>query len=142
MAVPPATPFTMPDDGAIVATDGLPLDQMPPGEASVSVEVDPAQNDKTPVGVDGRLFTVTDFVAAQPLLRAYEIVTVPAIAPVITLPEPPKVTLPLLQLHEPPVVGSLNVDDEPIHTVEGPVMGNGVGITVAIVLAVQPAEVV
>lgn len=140
-AVPPATPVNTPDEMSMVATLVVLLLHVPPAAASLSVIVEPAQTVVGPVGAVATELTVTTFVAEQPSESEYEIVLVPSEIPVI-LPDPSTETWPLLLLHVPPVVGSDSVPEEPMQSVPGPVMAKGVGNTVTIVLAVQPAAVV
>ena len=68
VVVPPATPVTIPEPDATVATEGLVLVHVPPVSTSVSVMVDPAQTGELPViaGVD--VFTVTTEVVKQPVV--------------------------------------------------------------------------
>jgi len=62
--------------------------------------------------------------------------TVPAVTPV-TIPVEPTVALPLLALHVPPEVASVNVIVEPTHTAEGPEIAAGNGFIVSVAEALQ-----
>ncbi len=62
-AVPTATPVTIPEDEPIVATEVLPLVQLPPDAVSFNVVVVPTQAVGVPVIAPGDRFTVIVFVA-------------------------------------------------------------------------------
>ena len=66
VAVPPATPVTIPDKTPTVAMAVRLLLQVPPVEASFNVTVDPAHITVVPVTANGTAFTVTVLVAEQP----------------------------------------------------------------------------
>jgi len=58
-AVPVATVVNVPADGSITATEPLPLVQVPPEDASVSVVVAPAHKDVVPPMAAGDELTIT-----------------------------------------------------------------------------------
>ena len=63
----------------------------------------------------------------------------PEDVPVVIQPVLPMVaTVALLVLHVPPGVRSVRQVDKPIHTSGVPVIGTGIGLTVSVVLVVQP----
>jgi hypothetical protein len=65
-------------------------------------------------------------------------VEVPAVIPVTTPVEEPMVAFALLLLQVPPVVVLLRVMVRPAHTSVGPVMVASKGLTVTVVIAMQP----
>lgn len=64
--VPALPPNAIPDAEPIVATKVLPLVQVPPVVALVSVVVAPTHTVKVPVGAGGLALTVTTVEAMQP----------------------------------------------------------------------------
>ena len=144
VAVPPVTPSTRPVDPT-VATDGVPLLQLPPAVASVSVVLAPAHNTPVPETVPalGAVLTDTTRVAAavpQLFVTVYDIVVVPAATP-DTIPDVPTVALAVLVLlHVPPAAASVSVTLLPIHTADGPdiVPATADGLTVTITEVKQP----
>ena len=136
MDVPLLRPDTIPVE-AMVVTAVLPLLQVPPVVASLSIVVCPTQRLGLPVIGDMGL-TVMVFVFKQPKPSEYVINVVPADTPV-TVPVPLTEAMPPLPLvHAPPPVASLRVMVANIHTLEGPLMAAGVGLTVTILVAAQP----
>src|ERR1043166_4771101 len=114
MEVPADTPVTTPVVEPIVATPVLLLLQVPPPVPSLNVVVAPWQILVTPVIGRGDGYTVTVMAAAQPVLRVYEMVEVPAATPVtIPVDEPIVATVVLLLVQIPPPVASLNVVVDP-----------------------------
>jgi hypothetical protein len=71
VAVPEATPPTIPVPDPTVATDVLLLIQVPPDETSLNDIFDPTHTAVGPVMADGIGFTVTMAVVLQPA-REYE----------------------------------------------------------------------
>ena len=65
IAVPDDMPVATPGPALIVATDGVPLAQIPPTAVSVNVVVDPAQIVVPLIG-DGAVLTVIVLLTAQP----------------------------------------------------------------------------
>jgi hypothetical protein len=122
-AVPADTPRTTPVPATTVATDVLPLLQVPPLVILVRVVVEPEHIDADPRIADGDAFTVTVILALPPG-SVYEIIAVPAVKPeTIPVPDPTVATVLLLLLHTPPVVASASVADDPAQTKEVPVTG-------------------
>jgi hypothetical protein len=105
-----------------VATNALLVLHVPPGVASVKAVVRPTHTLGVPVmPATADVFTVTTLVAVavpQPLVTAYDIVTVPTVTPVNRPPE--TVALPLLALHVPPATASDSVMFDPMFTLDGP----------------------
>ena len=66
-AVPEATPVTTPDPDPAVAVLVLLLLQVPPGDPSLSVIVDPTHTTVGPVMFTGSGFTVTPVNVLQPV---------------------------------------------------------------------------
>ncbi len=69
VAVPPATPDTTPDVEFTVAVPVAPLVQVPPEGDDDNVVVDPVHTESVPDIAEGVVFTVTAFVAKQPVLN-------------------------------------------------------------------------
>ena len=122
VAVPAATPDTMPDV-PMVATPVLLLAHVPPLVVDDKVVVEPAHTEVVPVITAGSALTVYTAVPTQPPLTVYEMVVVPA-AKVVTTPVPDTIvaTLVLLLVHVPPLVGLLSVLPLPTHAANVPVM--------------------
>ena len=59
-------------------------------------------------------------------------VSIPAVTPVTIPDKEPTVACPLLALHVPPGVRSLNAIVAPVQTVFGPAIGAGLGLTVTV----------
>ena len=113
-------PVTTPP--ATVAMLLLLVAHVPPGMASLSVIDDPLQTEDEPLMPDGAGFTVTITMAGIPA-TVYEITTVPAEFPV-TMPDILTLAItPLLVLHAPPAVASVNVVVDAIHALGDPEMG-------------------
>lgn len=140
VAVPVAIPVTTPVLLSIVATEILLLLHTPPGVASVSVVVEPAQRDSVPdIPATGLMTVIMVVATAVPQLpvTVYETVTEPAATPVI-MPAVTVATDVLLLLHAPPVIASVRVIVEPILTDEGPdkTPADGVLLTVITLVVV------
>ena len=139
MEVPEDTPVTTPVKKSTVEIPVLLLVHVPPPATSLNVVVKPAHTLAVPVIDDGNGLTVTTLVAIQPVAREYVIVDVPANTPVTTPVEISIVAIPVLPLvHAPPPVASLKAVVKPAHTVLVPVMGDGNGLTVTTLVAIQP----
>jgi hypothetical protein len=110
VVVPAPIPPTMPEVPT-VPTAVLLLLHTPPEEASLNVIVAPAQRENVPIITAGIGYTVTIIdTVPHPSVSVYAIVVVPAPMPVTTPDVEPTVpTLPLLLLHVPPVIASVNV---------------------------------
>ena len=120
----------MPVEGPIVATLVLPLDQVPPPVASLRVVVKPLQTVAIPVMDEGNGFTVTTFVAIQPVARVYVIVELPDDTPVTSPVDKPTVAIAVLPLVHVPPPASLKDAVNPAQTTAVPVMDDGNGFTV------------
>lgn len=115
----------------------------PPVGDDDNVVVDPVHTESVPEIADGAVFTVTAFVAKQPVLNVYVIVAVPAAIPDTT----PEVELTLavpeaLLVHVPPVGDEDNVVVDPTHTVAVPdiVPGSAFTVTTLVTKQVPPIE--
>ena len=110
-----------------------------PPPASLNMIVEPEQTAPDPKIFVGNGFTVKILVVLQPVGMEYVIFTVPEDVPVVIQPLLPIVaTVALLVLHVPPGVRSVRHVDKPIQTSGVPVMATGIGLTVSVVLVVQP----
>lgn len=108
-AFPDTRPETMPLAVPTVATNVLPLVQVPPLVISESVVVVPKHILAVPLITAGNELTVIVLVALQPVGKAYVILAVPAIMPV-TIPVVLTVaTVTSLLLHAPPGVASVKL---------------------------------
>jgi len=128
----------------MLATDALLLLQVPPVEMSLKVVDAPEQIAVTPDIAGVAAFTVTIVEVEQP--REVNVITdvatllLPETTPVTT-PEEFTVAVPvLLLLHVPPVVVSPKAVVAPWHTFVMPVIDAGTGLTVTMVVRVQPDE--
>lgn len=116
--VPALTPVSRPELLPIVATDVVPLIQVPPATLFVSVLVCVAQITVEPPIAPGLAFTVTFCVTKLPP-KVYVMVTVPAVTPV-TIPPPVIVAIAVLLLaHVPPVAALARVMLFPVQTEKG-----------------------
>lgn len=121
---------TIPVDDPIVATEVTLLVHVPPGIASLRLVTDPAQTDVLPVMFAGKGFTVTTTDRAQVVGSVYIIVEVPPGAvPVITPNASIGATTALELNHVPPDVASVSAIVDPTHTLVGPTIGEGSGLT-------------
>jgi hypothetical protein len=92
----------------------------------------------------GKLFTVITYAAGIHADVVYDIVTVPAVTPVtmpLTLPTV-AVPEPVVLVHVPPAVTSVNVIELSIHTDVGPVIDVGEPLTVTVIATPAPHPVV
>ena len=138
--MPAAIPLTTPVPEPTVASDVLLLLHVPPVVASLKVVVEPIHTLATPVIDAGFGLTVTPNTAVQPAGSVYVMVAVPADTPVtIPVPAPTEAIEVLLLLHVPPLVASLSEVVSPTQTLLTPVIADGVGLTVSIIVVVQPA---
>ena len=142
VAVPMATPVTIPDEVPTVAIVVPPLLQVPPPIELCSAVVPPGQTLGVPViGATG--LTVIVAVTAHPPGEVYLITEVPAVNPLTTPVDSPIVATVVLPLvHVPPPVASLRVMVLPWQTDVGPEIAGTAGRTVAVVVIVHPAGVV
>ena len=144
MAVPAETPcpVTMPVEEPTIATAVLLLTHVPPEETSDKGIVVPEQTTFGPVIADGSGFTVMTAVAMQPVDRVYvdiHVLGIPTMPPVAIPEDEPIVAIAvLLLLQAPPVGASLNVIVDPEHTLFGPKIFPGNGLTVIVVVAIHP----
>ena len=148
MSMPAVTPVSKPD-GASVALPLL-INHTPPAESSDKVIAEPIHTLLPPaiVSTTGSGLIVTSAVVVavpQPFVNEYEMVSSPAVIPVIT-PADVIVAFALLALHTPPVVSSVSVMFEPAHTVVASVIGATTGRAFIVIAALtdvtQPAAFV
>jgi hypothetical protein len=136
--VPEDTPVTIPVDEPIVAIPAAPLLHVPPGVASLNVTVLPWHTVAGPEIGAGKGLTVSVLVVLQPVGNLNVMIVVPATMPV-TIPErEPIEAAPVLLVHV-PLPTSVSVTVPPTHTVNGPEIGDGNGLTVNTAVAAQPA---
>ena len=132
--VPVPTPVTTPVDGLMVSMDGHAADHVPPGDAVDIVMLDPTQVDDGPTIGGAAETTVTTSCAAQPP-TVYLIVVVPGVDPVtIPLSAPTVATVTGVLVQSPPGVLLLREIVAPTHTLVGPLMADGNGFTVIILV--------
>ena len=132
--MPEVTPVTTPVVLLIVAIEILLLDHVPPVTAFESVIFAKAHTEEEPEIIPGIGLIVIDIVILQPVEAVYVMITVPAFTPVTTPDKLPILAFELLALHVPPVVKSPKVVVWPWQTLEDPVIEDGSGITVTIVV--------
>jgi len=143
VTTPGATAVTVPDAEPTVAILVLLLVQTPPNGLLVSVIISPTQRLETgrpvvPVITVGCGLTVTSVVTKQPPGSVYVIAVTPGEIPVTT-PVPVIVPIPgEPDVQVPPDGDPVRVMLLPTHTVEGPVIGKGIGLTVTGTTAKQP----
>jgi len=94
----------------------------------------PAHKPNVPAIADGSGSTRTIVVAIQPTPEVKVIIVVPAATPLTTPVVEPMVALGILLLTHIPVIPSIRVVVEPTHTSPVPVIDNGSGFTVTIVV--------
>lgn len=131
--IPVTTPVLL-----TVAMDVAPLLHTPPEVVLLSGVVPPAHTIAVPViaPATGNGLIVTITVAIHPAGNVYVIDVVPAVLPV-TMPVVPMEALPLLLLHPPPVVTSVNIVVAPWHTTGIPLIADGNELTVTTVVVIQ-----
>jgi hypothetical protein len=130
VALPAATPVTIPDELPTVAFEPSLLDQVPPVVASDSVEVAASHTVEGPEILFTEL-TVAIVSALQPVESAYVIIDVPEATPVTIPVDEPTVATPVVPLvHVPPEGVELSVVVSVAHTEAVPVILVGTGFTV------------
>jgi len=135
VAVPAATPLTIPDDEPMVAIAVLLLLHVAPMLVVLNVVLAPAQTANVPVMALGAGCTVTTTVVKHAEEGSvYVIVVVPPARPTpVTTPEdePTVATAGVLLLHVPPGVVWLSADVMPGQSTVTPLIAPGVGLTVS-----------
>jgi hypothetical protein len=122
-----------------VAMPVLLLLHTPPPTPSLSKIVLPIHTAVVPPMAVGARFTVIVLLTVQLPPREYVISDVPADMPVTIPVEKPIVATPVLLLVQPPPpTPSLRVISDPAHTVAGPLMAVGDGLTDTVVVTRQP----
>jgi hypothetical protein len=114
--------------------------QDPANVLSPKMPVVPAHNAATPTITDGGVFTVTDFIATQPVGMVYVISAVPKDNGVTMPDSVPIDTTVLVVVHTPPAVESVRVMGAP-HKIGAPVIACN-AFTVIVAIAGQPEEFV
>lgn len=141
VAVPPATPVTIPEPVPTVAMVVFAVFHVPGDEASLRVMLDNGQTNDVPEMAGGNGFTVTMAIVVQPVPNVYVIFAVPAATP-LARPVPGTIVatlvLPLVQVPPPASVSCVFDDTQRFNE---PDIGLGNGLTVTGVLVVQPVEV-
>ena len=133
-------PPTVPE--LTVAIPVLLLLHVPPVVASLNPVVPPSQTVVVPLIEDGNGLIVTVLVILQPVAAVYKIIDVPPVTPVTTPVDELTVAtavVPLLQV--PPLVASLSVVVAPAHATAVPVIANGNGLTVIVLVETPISEV-
>jgi hypothetical protein len=128
----------MPDVRPTVAIVVLLLDHVPPAMALLSPVVRPVQIEALPV-MAATGFTVMVEKTTQSEPSEYVITAVPGFIPVTMPVVNPVVAMevaPLVQA--PPETASLSIIKEPIQTLAAPDMGPGAGLTVTVIVVIQP----
>lgn len=105
MAVPPATPDTMPVDPTVAVPVVLLL-HIPPVVASVRFVVAPAQTEAVPPITAGKRLTVNGLVAKHPPATVYVIIAVELVMPVAVPDEDPMLITAGLELVQVPPAGA------------------------------------
>ena len=141
ITVPEERPVTTPEEDTD-ASDGAPLIQVPPGDASVLVMVLPTQTLDKPVIATGAAITVTVTLVPHPP-DAYSILATPGATPVTTPDVAATVaTEGAALLQVPPGIGSVNVSVVPTHILPAPTIAVGTEFTVTTTDILQPVLIV
>lgn len=137
---PRDTVLTRPVD-PMLATDGLLLDHTPPDVELVNVAAEPRH---APMGPDigmGMANTVTVCVTKHPVGSVYVMRPTPPDMPVTTpVAKATVINAVLLDDHIPPPVALLKVIVVPGHMVWGPMIADGFGATVTVLVVKHPEE--
>lgn len=136
VAMPDATPVTIPVRDPTVAIPGAPPDHVPPGLASARTVVADTQRAYAPV-TGAAAITLIALVMKQPPIE-YVMVAGPTATPVTTPVAVPMVSAVPKVLQMPPVTVSASVTVKPVHTDAGPEIAVGVALTVILFVAKQP----
>ena len=140
---PGATAVTFPELEPMVAKLVLLLLHEPPPVASLRVtEEVPAQAVDGPEIVAGKGFTVTTVFATHPFVLVNVIFAVPANPPAMIPVALLIFATETLLLDHVPALASLSVEGDPEQKVVRPVIAGGSGLTVIVVVTVQPARLV
>jgi hypothetical protein len=135
IATPAAAPVTAPVVDPTVATTLLLLVQVPPPLVLVNVTVLPIHTLAGPVIAAGTGFTVIGVVLLHPVGKVYVIETTPAPTPVTTPVVEPTIAIEVEPLAHVPPPGEAKVILAPTHTAVGPVIAEGRGFTVIVLVA-------
>jgi hypothetical protein len=112
--------------------------QVPPVVVVLKLVVKPAQTISVPVIPAGTALTVIVTEAEQPVASISVIVAVPGVTPRTIPVDDPIFTLLLLALHTPPDGVVFKVVDKPTQIASIPVIAAGFGLTVKVVVFIQP----
>ncbi len=139
LVLPAAIPVTVP----VVLMVAIPvalLVHVPPVGVLDKLVVLPTQTVELPVMADGSGFTVIIVVVIQVVGSEYVIIAVPEATPVTTpVPETTVAILVLPLIHIPPAEPLLRVVVPPLaHMLVIPVMADGFGLTVTMIVRTQP----
>ena len=137
VVVPTVRPVTIPVVAPTVATVVILLDQLTPGVVVLNVVVPETHMPRLPVIAATPGVIVITLVTMQFVASIYVIVAVPDDTPQ-TVPVPETVATDGSELlHAPPLVVLVSVTQLPIHTVDGPVIAPGKGLTENTAVVVQ-----
>ena len=138
LVLPAATPDTRPEVVGMVAIVISLLLQVPPGVVLLRDVVDPAQTAGVPAIAAGVKLTVTPVVVIQPVdnvkVITEEPADIPETKPLLTSTE----ACALLLVHVPVPDVLLNGVVRPAQTAVAPVVADGNGFTVTVVVLIQP----
>jgi hypothetical protein len=125
--IPVETEVTIPLPKPTVATEGVPLVQLPPAVAFESAVVSPRQISKSPVIGGGAGLTVTMMKVVQPPVNVYLTVSMPMPTPVTTPVAGSTIAAKPPLVHVPPETVLLSVTELPSHKLVVPeiIPGNG-----------------
>ncbi len=124
---------------SMLAIAGLDEVHIPPVPDVASTTVLPAQTVDGPDMVPAEAVTVTTIVTEQPLPRLYVINVVPGATPVTRPVVTPMVaTDSALLAHVPPAGVLVSIIVLPTHTIAGPAIADGPGLTLTVLVAMQP----
>lgn len=123
----------------MVATDALPLTQLPPDEVVESVVEAPTHTTAVPVIAAGNAFTVTTTVLKHPVVVfSTDIVAVPALTPATTPEEEPTAATDVLLLVQYVPLVELSTVFTPTHVEVVPAIADGVTSTLTTAVLTHP----
>lgn len=141
VTAPADTPVTMPVEPTVAIEVDAEL-HVPPVGPEVSAVVSPVHTVAVPVITSGNGLTVTTAVLIQPVLMVYVIVVVPVVIPVNKPAVVPMVaTVGSLLVQETPVGAQLSTVVDPVQILVIPVIADGNGLTVTVLVAATPQPV-
>lgn len=137
IVVPALIPVAFPDAPIVAMAVLLLLHTLPAGDELNVVDA-PTHTANVPPIDDGRGLTVSSAIAPQPVDSTYEIVVVPDEMPVATPNELIVATVVANELHVPPPGALDKVTEPPSQMLNEPVIEEGVGLTVIVVVRKHP----